>query len=69
MSLALSFAIIAGGITLLFSSRETLGLALFVVVYGPWWGAPLMLLPLVTIESLGLKHYASLSESPGEKHR
>jgi MFS family permease len=60
LALALSFAIIASGIILLIGSRETIGLALFLVVYGPAWGAPLMLLPLITIESLGLKHYPSL---------
>jgi len=60
LSLALSFAIIAGGIILLLGSRETVGLAIFLLVYGPAWGAPLMLLPLITIESLGLKHYPSL---------
>ena len=60
LSLALSFAITAGGIVLLVGSRETVGLAIFLLVYGPAWGAPLMLIPLITIESLGLKHYASL---------
>ena len=56
----ISFAIIACGIPLLFGSREVLVLASFLAVYGPAWGAPLALIPLVTIESLGLKHYASL---------
>jgi hypothetical protein len=60
LSLALSFAIMACGIILLVGSRESMGLAIFLLVYGPTWGAPLMLLPLITIESLGLKHYASL---------
>ena len=60
LSLALSFTVIAGGIFLLLGARETVGLAMFLPVYGPAWGAPLMLLPLITIESLGLKHYPSL---------
>lgn len=60
LSLALSFAIMACGLLLLFGSRETIGLATFLVIYGPAWGAPLMLLPLITIQSLGLKHYPSL---------
>jgi MFS family permease len=60
LSLALSFAIIAGGIILLLGAHESVGLAVFLLVYGPAWGAPLMLLPLITIESLGLKHYSSL---------
>jgi len=60
LSLALAFASIASGILVLLGSRETLGLAIFLLVYGPAWGAPLMLIPLITIESLGLKHYPSL---------
>jgi MFS family permease len=61
LALAVSFAIIASGIILLHvCSRETIGLASFLFVYGPAWGAPLMLLPLITMESLGLKHYPSL---------
>jgi len=61
LALGLSFAIIASGIILLHvGSRETIGLATFLFVYGPAWGAPLMLLPLITMESLGLKHYPSL---------
>jgi MFS family permease len=60
-SLALAFAGIAGGIILLFGSRETGVLAGFLLIYGPVWGAPLVLVPLITIESLGLKHYGALA--------
>jgi MFS family permease len=61
LALAVSFALIASGIILLHvGSRETIGLASFLFVYGPAWGAPLMLLPLISMESLGLKHYPSL---------
>jgi MFS family permease len=60
LSLALSFAITACGLVLLFGSRETIHLAMFLLIYGLAWGAPLMLLPLFTIQSLGLKHYPSL---------
>jgi MFS family permease len=59
-SLTLSFAIMGFGIILLLGSTGIEGLAAFLLVYGPAWGAPLMLLPLVTMESLGLKHYGSL---------
>jgi MFS family permease len=61
LSLALSFALIAGGIILLFGSRATGVLVSFLVIYGPVWGMPLVLVPLITIESLGLKHYGSLA--------
>ena len=60
VAMAVSFAIIACGIVLLLCSREGLLLASFLAVYGPAWGAPLALIPLLTIESLGLKHYGSL---------
>ena len=61
LSLALSFAAIAGGIILLFGSRQTGILMGFLLIYGPVWGAPLVLVPLITIESLGLKHYGSVA--------
>ena len=58
--MAVSFAIMAGGIVLLLCAREGFLLASFLAVYGPAWGAPLALIPLLTMESLGLKHYGSL---------
>jgi MFS family permease len=60
LSLALAFAIMGCGITLLLGSSGTFGVSVFLLIYGPAWGAPLLLLPLVTIESLGLKHYGSV---------
>jgi MFS family permease len=60
LPMAVSFGIIAGGIVLLFCSRAGFLLASFLAVYGPAWGAPLALIPLLTMESLGLKHYGSL---------
>lgn len=60
LPMAVSFAIIAGGIVLLLCSRAGFLLATFLAVYGPAWGAPLALIPLLTMESLGLKHYGSL---------
>jgi hypothetical protein len=60
LPMAVSFAIIAGGIVLLLCARAGFLLATFLAVYGPAWGAPLALIPLLTMESLGLKHYGSL---------
>jgi MFS family permease len=60
LPMAVSFAIIAGGIVLLLCARAGFLLASFLAVYGPAWGAPLALIPLLTMESLGLKHYGSL---------
>jgi predicted MFS family arabinose efflux permease len=78
LSLALSFSIIAGGIILLLGSRETVGLTIFLLVYGPAWGAPLMLIPLITMESHGdgMSHHTHPSverrfnraEAPVEVH-
>jgi MFS family permease len=61
LSLALAFAGIACGIFLLFGSRANGVLVGFLIIYGPVWGMPLVLVPLITIESLGLKHYGSLA--------
>jgi MFS family permease len=61
VAMAVSFAIIACGIVLLLCSREGLLLASFLAIYGPAWGsARFALIPLLTIESLGLKHYGLL---------
>jgi MFS family permease len=60
LAMAVSFAIIACGVVLLLCSREGLLLATFLAVYGPAWGAPLALIPLLTIQSLGLRHYGSI---------
>jgi MFS family permease len=61
LSLALAFAGIACGIFLLFGSRANGVLVGFLIIYGPVWGMPLVLVPLITIESLGLKHYGALA--------
>ncbi|MBV8773753.1 MAG: MFS transporter [Deltaproteobacteria bacterium] len=60
LSLVLSFMSTACGIILLLASHGTAGLMTFLLIYGLAWGAPLMLLPLITMESMGLKHYAWL---------
>jgi MFS family permease len=60
VAMAVSFAIIACGIVLLLCSRRGFLLASFLAVYGPAWGAPLALIPLLTMESLGLRHYGSI---------
>jgi cyanate permease len=59
-SLVLAFGTIACGLIVLFGWRGPSGLAAFLIIYGPAWGTPLMLLPLVTIDSLGLQHYPLL---------
>lgn len=59
-ALAIDFAIQAAGICLIFAVQNALMAPIFVVVYGLTVAAPLMLLPLLTVESLGLKRFGFL---------
>lgn len=56
-ALAIDFMIQAVGIMLVFAIRVTVVAPIFVAVYGLTVAAPLMLLPLLTAESLGLKRF------------
>jgi MFS family permease len=64
-ALALDFAIQAVGIALVFGAMRPGAAAIFVFVYGLSVAAPLMLLPLLTAESLGLKRFGLLSGLTG----
>jgi MFS family permease len=55
-----AFVMMAIGCVLLLYSQHPGVLAIFLLIYGLAWGSPLALLPLNTIESLGLKHYGSI---------
>jgi MFS family permease len=59
-ALLLTFCVQAAGISLVFAAATTLMAGVFVVVYGLSVAAPLMLLPLLTAESLGLKRFGLL---------
>lgn len=59
-SLFLAFVMMAVGCVLLIFSRHEVFLVLFLGIYGLAWGSPLALMPLVTIDSLGLKYFGSI---------
>jgi MFS family permease len=65
LTLALDFAIIALTFTMIFSAARTAVLAVFIVVFGTAAAAPLVLLPLITVESLGRKRYGTLGGLAG----
>jgi sugar phosphate permease len=64
-ALTLTFLVQAAGIALVFPASRTAMAAVFVVVYGLSVAAPLMLLPLLTAESLGLKRFGFLAGLAG----
>jgi MFS family permease len=64
-ALALDFAIQAAGIALVFAVQNVIIAPLFIVVYGLTVAAPLMLLPLLTAESLGLKRFGFIAGLAG----
>ncbi len=64
-ALAIDFAIQAAGIALVFAIQSAIVAPIFVAVYGLTVAAPLMLLPLLTAESLGLKRFGFISGLAG----
>jgi len=64
-ALALNFGIQAGGLALVFGAANVGLISIFVFVYGLTVAAPLMLLPLVNAESLGLKRFGAISGLTG----
>jgi MFS family permease len=56
-ALTIDFVIQAVGIVLIFAIQRAVVAPIFVAVYGLTVAAPLMLLPLLTAESLGLKRF------------
>jgi MFS family permease len=65
LALALDFALIAAALLLVFSVARVAVLSIFVVSFGTLAGAPLILLPLLVAESLGLKRYGLLEALTG----
>jgi MFS family permease len=61
IALVLCFVIQAAGLSIVFAAAQLELLVIFVVVYGLMIAAPLMLLPLLTAESLGIKRYGLLA--------
>jgi OFA family oxalate/formate antiporter-like MFS transporter len=64
-ALAIDFAIQAASILLVVAVQRAVAAPIFVAVYGLTVAAPLMLLPLLTAESLGLKRFGFISGLTG----
>jgi MFS family permease len=64
-TLGLCFIVQAIGTALVFLAANPVIVVLFVIVYGLTVAAPLMLLPLVTAESLGLKRFGFIAGMTG----
>ncbi|MGH7934273.1 MAG: MFS transporter [Candidatus Binataceae bacterium] len=60
-ALGLNFAIQACGLSIGFSAGHGAILVVFVLIFGLTLGAPLMLIPLVIAESMGLRRYGAIS--------
>jgi len=60
-TVVLNFVLEALGIAALIGAARVLFLACGIGGYGLTWGTPLALLPLLTMESLGLKRYGAIS--------
>jgi MFS family permease len=65
IALALDFALIAIGLTLVFGAARVAVIVIFVVAFGTLAGAPLILLPLLVAESLGRQRYGFLEALTG----
>jgi MFS family permease len=64
-TLGLCFIVQAVGTALVFFAASASFVILFVIVYGLTVAAPLMLIPLVTAESLGLKRFGFIAGMTG----
>ncbi len=64
-TLALDFAVQAIGVALIFYIAHPATIGIFILLYGVSVAAPLMLLPLLTAESLGLRRFGLLSGLAG----
>jgi MFS family permease len=65
IALVLCFATQAAGLSIVFGAAHIGVILAFVPIYGMSIAAPLMLLPLLTAESLGIKRYGLLSGLAG----
>lgn len=61
LTVALNFLLEGVGVVFLIGAAREAFLVSGIACYGLSWGAPLALLPLLTIESLGLKRYGAIS--------
>lgn len=59
-TMAVSYMVEALGIASMMGARNPIFYVLFLILYGSTWGAPTVLIPLLMLESLGLKRYGTL---------
>jgi len=65
VALAINFIGAALGISLIFGAANVAMLSLFVLVFGLTLGAPLVLIPLLAADSMGLKRFGSIGGIAG----
>jgi MFS family permease len=65
IALALNFLATCVGMILIFGAARTAVLVPFVLIFGLALGAPLVLVPMLIVESLGLKRFGSLGGTTG----
>jgi len=65
IALTFNFLVAGGGMTLIFGAARTAVLIPFVLIFGLSLGAPLVLIPMVVAESLGLKRFGSIGGIAG----
>jgi MFS family permease len=64
-ALAFNFLAAAVGIILMFGASRPVLLVTFVIIFGLTIGAPLVLLPMLIAESLGMKRFGSIAGMSG----
>ena len=65
IALTANFLAASVGMVLIFGAQRTVFLIPFVIIFGLTLGAPLVLVPLLTVESLGLKRFGSIGGIAG----
>lgn len=65
VALTANFLAASVGMVLIFGAQRTVFLVPFVIIFGLTLGAPLVLVPLLTVESLGLKRFGSIGGIAG----
>jgi MFS family permease len=65
VALTANFVAASIGMLLIFGAQRTVFLVPFVIIFGLTLGAPLVLVPLLTVESLGLKRFGSIGGIAG----
>jgi len=65
VALALNFIVAAAGLCLVFGAAKLGVLILFIIFFGGSVGAPLVLIPLLAVDAMGLKRFGSIGAVSG----